>query len=245
MKADAQFVLAFVRPHWVAGLLLIVTWSTSVPARAQAMVGGQLRAETIQKVSGALTALTPPHPPALGGPVVKRHVGGFYDDRSLDVSIAVEQVCTRYIRYTVRLQLPSGVDQSFGVTAPPGGLQPEVRDMTGDGIRNDLVLTPALLPGAPTVLVNDGHDHFVEANSGNFPGALNCGDNVAWSAGNVQDASALVSSGLRPSGLTRSGVLFLPQLKQTFFIPAAQTVATCLDHTPSSGRAPPVLLTNI
>ena len=32
--------------------------------------------------------------------------------------------------------------------------------MTGDKVPNDVVLRPALLRWLPTVLVNDGHEHF-------------------------------------------------------------------------------------
>src|SRR5581483_10434645 len=63
------------------------------------------------------------------------------------------------VRYTLRLSTGSGGEQSIDVVAPPGGVQLALRDMTGDKVVNDLVVTPVLLHWPLTVLVNDGHNH--------------------------------------------------------------------------------------
>jgi hypothetical protein len=93
--------------------------------------------------------------------------------------------------YTVRLQFASGAEQSISVTAPPGGLQPEMRDMSGDSVANDLVLTSKLLGLPPIVLLNEGHDHLTVASS---PGAFACGEDRASGSYQVHRASALLSA---------------------------------------------------
>ena len=177
---------------------------------------------------------------------ITHHVTGFYDDRSLDVAITVEQVCTWYLRYKVRLQLPNGAKQSLAVMAPAGGLQPEVRDMTGDGIQNDLVLTPALFPWFPTVLVNDGHDHFAVSKAGASLGFFTSSEDPVWRAGDVPATAAWVSSGFHAAGgPAKGGGLFLPQLKGNPLVPTAPAATCRLGHRPSSERAPPVLVAEI
>jgi hypothetical protein len=44
-----------------------------------------------------------------------------------------------------------------------------MRDMSGDSVANDLVLTSKLLGLPPIVLLDEGHDHLTVASS---PGAL-------------------------------------------------------------------------
>jgi len=175
-------------------------------------------------------------------PRVTHHVTGFYDDRSLDVAITVERVCTWYLRYKIQVQLPSGAEQSLAVMAPPGGLQPEVRDANGDGIRNDLVLTPAMTAWPPTVLVNDGHDHFVVSDQG-AAGSLTSHEDVRWSTADIHHAAVLTSCASRTGGLMEGGGLFLPQLKGCRLIHFTQAVPGRLGHRPSSERAPPSLAT--
>ena len=128
----------------------------------------------------------------------------------MDVAIAIEQVSIPYTRYNIQLRLPSGGRQTIAVTAPPGGFELEVRDMTGDDIRNDLVLTPALLPSFPTVLVNDGDDHFTVASFSTTPGSLGPGRSVSWSAGNLGATTALISPGFKAGGHAKNGGLFIP-----------------------------------
>ena len=242
MKTGAEFVSSLVGARWSAGLTLVFTLCLAVHAHSQDVALSRLQADENPKVSKTVTAHATAGPQELRHPEVTHRLTGFYEDRSLDVAIAVEKVCATYLRYRVRLQLPSGKEQSIAVTAPPGGLQPEVRDMTGDDIRNDLVLTPALFPWPSTVLVNDGHDHFAVANSGAPPGSLSPGGNVSWSAGNAQMAVALTSSGFRTGGIANREGVFIPQLKKTFFISISQTAASRFDHAPSLGRGPPALI---
>jgi hypothetical protein len=87
---------------------------------------------------------------------VTRYATAFDGDHSLEAATVDEQAFARYTLYIVRLKFASGTEQSLAVVAPPGGLQPEMRDMSGDSIPNDLVLNSRLLRSPLVVMLNDG-----------------------------------------------------------------------------------------
>jgi hypothetical protein len=240
MKPSAKLVAALVRTLRVAGLVLAFTLFIGGGARFHDTIRGHLRAGAADNARATLSNPVTPEPPKLSNfRSVTRYLMGFAGDRSLDVATVVEQVRTGYTRYTVQLELSSGADQSIAVMAPPGGLRPEVLDMTGDGVRNDLVLTPMLLHWPLTVLVNDGHDHFEVAISATSPGSLGSGEDRASGKRDVQSDAVLMSSGFRADCLTSGGRPFLPRLQENIFSPIAQAATVRLGHTSSSERAPP------
>lgn len=222
-------------------LMFILPWR--LVAHPQERRAGQLPPRFTLNEAGSISV--PLVPEGERSSQVTHHLTGFYDDRSLDVAIAVEQISTRYIRYTVQLRLPSGVRQSLAVNAPPGGLEAEVRDMTGDDVRNDLVLTPALFPWLSTILVNDGRDHFEVAHSGGCSGSLSPGGDVGRGQRDCRSAAALARSGLHPGGLAKVEGLFLLQQRETRFTPLTQTSRSRFEHSPSLGRDPPVPTTSL
>ncbi len=126
-------------------------------------------------------------------------------DRSLSIATDVERPRSGLLHYTVHLHLASSRDQFIDVMAPPGGLDPEVRDMTGDHVRNDLLLTPTLFCWPPTVLVNDGPDHFAVAISGAVPDSVSSRVEVTSGSDNAQGAAGLISSGFKVGGPDGSG----------------------------------------
>ena len=165
-----------------------------------------------------------------------------YDgDHSLDLATVVEQAIGGYSRYTVQLRLASGAEQSIAVTAPPGGLQLEMHDMSGDKIPNDLVLRPALLQWLPTVLLNDGHDHFAVAISGTDSDSMSSAKELESRGNDARGTVALLSSGFKTGLLVNDGGLFLPQVQVYLLSPTTQVIANGLGHSSSSGRAPPAL----
>ena len=83
---------------------------------------------------------------------VARYATIFEGNHSLDAATVTELISAPLTLYTVRLQFASGAEQSISVAAPPGGLQPEMRDMSCDSVANDLVLSPKLLGLPPIVL---------------------------------------------------------------------------------------------
>jgi hypothetical protein len=182
-----------------------------------------------------------PDPSGSNHEQVTQYFMDFDGDHSLDLATVVEQVIGAVSRYTVQLHLASGAEQSIALTAPSGGLQLEMQDMSGDKIRNDLVLSPTLLRWLPTVLLNDGHDHYAVAISGTDPGSMTSGQELAPRGSEYQGTVALMSSGFRTSGLMNDGGVFLPQVQEELFSPTAQTIAQRLSYSSSSGRAPPAL----
>jgi hypothetical protein len=177
---------------------------------------------------------------ALSGNFEVTHaVMDFGGDHSLDVTTSVEQNTTGYSRYSVQLRLDSGAAQDFVVAAPPGGLRVELHDMTGDDVANDLLLRPAFLDRLPTVLLNDGHDHFTVAISASDPGSISSGQELAPRENDGHGTIGLMSSGFRMGGLT-PGNQFFRQLKEFTFFRVSQVCVGDSEHTSSSGRAPPI-----
>jgi hypothetical protein len=162
-------------------------------------------------------------------------------DHSLDVATIIEQASSGYAKYTVQLHLASGAEQSVEVTAPPGGLQVEMADMTGDKIPNDVVLRPALARWLPTVLVNDGHEHFEIVISGTDPRTFSSNEDLGSRSRDSQTFALLTSSGFRVIHLPNSRRLSDPQFQPSLFSSFTQSVANRLGHASTPGRAPPLV----
>jgi hypothetical protein len=173
---------------------------------------------------------------------VRRYFMDFDGDHSLDVATVTEQPLGGFARYTVRLHLASGAEQSIDLTAPRGGLQLEMHDMTGDKVPNDLLLRPAFLRLLPTVLVNDGHDHFAVAISGPHSSSLSCGQEVAPREGDDQGTFALLTLGFKTSDLMNGRGLFLPQVQEEILSTPTKVSTKSLDYSFLSGRAPPAIV---
>lgn len=175
-------------------------------------------------------------------PEVKRYVMDFDGDHSLDLATVTEQVFAGYAMYTVQLHLASGADQSVVVAAPPGGLQIEMHDMTGDKVPNDLVLRPALFRWLPTVFVNDGHDHFALAISGTDPRFLSSSGDYGSQSRDCQSFALLMSSGFKTVALAIHNSIFGSQARRGFVSGSTVSQAMRLDHAASTGRAPPFVV---
>lgn len=172
---------------------------------------------------------------------IRNYFLDFDGDHSLDAATVIAQPSAGYTKYTVQLHLASGAEQSVVVSAPPGGLQVEMHDMTGDKIANDVVLRPALLRWLPTVLVNDGHEHFEVAVSGLDPRSFSSNEDLGSRRRDSQTFVLLMSSGFKAVHLPNSRRPFDPQLQQCLFSSLTQTDTDRLGHASSSGRAPPLL----
>jgi hypothetical protein len=172
---------------------------------------------------------------------IRNYFMDFDGDHSLDVATVIEQVSAGYTKYTVQLHLASGAEQSVVVAAPPGGLQVEMHDMTGDKIKNDIVLRPALVRWLPTVLVNDGHEHFEVAVSGTDPSTFSSNEDLGSRRRDSQTFALLMSSGFKAAHPPNGRKLFNPQLLQCHFSSFNQTGTNRLGHALSPGRAPPLV----
>ena len=161
-------------------------------------------------------------------------------DHSLDVATVIEQPSSGYARYTVQLHLASGAEQSVVVSAPPGGLQVEMHDMTGDKVQNDVVLRPVLVRWLPTVLVNDGHEHFEVALSDKDPSSFSSNEELGSRQRDTQTFALLISSRSKCVHLTNSSRLSGPRMQEHPLPSFTQTGAPRLGHALSPGRAPPL-----
>lgn len=212
-----------------------------VGARAQDVPRDQFHVELTNHAPAFSAIPDASEPSALGIHRTVTHYATESDgDHSLAEATVVEQAYARYTLYTVRLQFASGTEQSVAVTAPPGGLQPEMRDMSGDSVANDLVLTSRLFGLPLIVLLNEGHDHLTVAIS---PGSFAAGEGQALGSHQIHRALALLSSGFKRGGLNSFGSLFYPQLEQRLLSPLASLSPNYAEHPSASGRAPPALVT--
>jgi hypothetical protein len=243
MRPNSQLGPALVRTLGALAFLLALTFLFGAGTNSIDVVrdGHQAAATKMSKAG------EPPSPPAAFGPSaainqrkVTRYVMGSNGDRSLDAATIVEQIRTGFIRYKVGLQLASGAEQWLALAAPPGGLRVEMRDMTGDNVPNDLVVTPALLHWPLSVLLNEGHDHFVVAVSGNFPGSLGSGSDRASRARDVHYPALLISSSYKIGSPRQGGELFAPRPQEGLLLVIAQSTATRLAFSSRFGRAPPI-----
>jgi hypothetical protein len=224
-------------------LSLAFTASIGVGAHSEDISREQLRtdsrsdAHAVSSITSAseLTALS-------NHRKVARYATRFEGDHSLEAATVTEMVSARYTLYTVRLQFASGTEQSIVVTAPPGGLQPEMRDMSGDSVANDLVLTSKLLGLPPIVLLNEGHDHLTVAIS---PGAFTSGEHRASGSHEVYRGLALLSAKFKPGELSNCGGLHYAQAQENLLSAIALIFAKPADCTSSSGRAPPAFVARI
>jgi hypothetical protein len=172
---------------------------------------------------------------------IRNYFMDFAGDHSLDIATVIEQPSAGYTKYTIELRLASGAEQSVVVSAPPGGLQVEMHDMTGDKIANDIVLRPALLRWLPTVLVNDGHEHFEVAVSGTDPSSFSSSEDLGSRRRDSQTFALLMSSGFKAVHHPDSRRLFAPQVQECLLPSFTQTVTDRLGHASSPGRAPPLV----
>jgi hypothetical protein len=169
---------------------------------------------------------------------------GFEEKESLNAAAVVNENLSVSTHYTVRVSLSGGNEQVISITAPPGGLQLEVRDMTGDDVRNDLVLRPALIHWPLIVLLNDGHDHFTVAISATLPSSMDSGSRASRSR-QIPETAALTSSSPKAGPPASSKQILGSTLQRGFLPPLAQRVANQVAVRSVLGRAPPTLATHI
>jgi hypothetical protein len=170
---------------------------------------------------------------------IQNYLMDYAGDHSLVVATVIEQPTVGYAKYIVHLHLASGAEQSVVVSAPPGGLQVEMQDMTGDKIPNDVVLRPSLIRWLPTVLINDGHEHFRVAVSETDASSFSSPDNFGSRKHDSQIFALMMSSGFKALHLLNRRHPFGPQPHECLLHSCTQTLATCSIHATSAGRAPP------
>jgi hypothetical protein len=239
------------RPGTSLGLKLgIVLWATALGLTLALSAGAREyprdmsrtgnRAYATKFCQESFSASTVPEPTgASNHQQVTQYAMDFDGDHSLDLATVIEYAVGRYVRYTVQLRLASGTEQSIDVTAPSGGLELEMRDMSGDSVPNDLILRPALARWLPTVLLNDGHDHFAVVISATDSGFLASGKELASRGSEDQATIVLISSRFKTRRLVNDRKLFLPQGQEDLLSSTTQTISQTLGYSSSSGRAPP------
>ena len=230
-SATLRYVLVFLLVLCAFGVLLfgaVAAYSTPNLRHSMRTVLQPIRSSILREF---------PAQPASDADVLETF--GVSENNAPGAAAVVNQNLVLSTRYTVRVRLSGGAEQFILVTAPPGGLQLEVRDMTGDNVRNDLVLRPALVHWPLIVLLNDGHDHFTVAISAALPSSLNSLSRASR-AQQVPGTTALESSTSKAGGLATSGQA-VPKPQQGFLSLLQQRAINRTGYTSVSGRAPPTI----
>src|SRR4029077_6834034 len=93
----------------------------------------------------------------------------------------------------------------------------------------------------PTVLVNDGHEHFEVAVSGPDPSSFTSNEDLGSRRHDSQTFALLISSGLKSVHLPNCRRLSAPQLLQSPLYSCTQTISDRVGDALSPGRAPPLV----
>ena len=222
---------------WASGLFFLLTLCAaglvSTPASSRGSHRPDARANRSAVDARAIPA------PAFRSEV-RNYFMDFAGDHSVDLATVIEQPSAGYANYIVRLHLASGAEQSVALSAPPGGLQIEMHDMTGDKVPNDIILRPALVRWLPTILVNDGHEHFEVAVSGTSPKSFSSSGDMGSRKRDSQTFALLMTAGFKTIHLANSRRPLDPQHRQRFFSSYHRTATERLGYASSSGRAPPL-----
>jgi hypothetical protein len=163
---------------------------------------------------------------------------GLDADSALGAEAVVSENLAPSTGYTIDVRLADGSEQLIPITAPPGGLELQVRDMTGDNVQNDLVVRPALTHWPLIVLLNDGHNHFTVAISATLPSSMDSGSRLSRSQ-RVPDGTVLVSFASKAGASASDGQFLVPKLRQGFLSSFTQSATNQTDRISVSGRAPP------
>ena len=220
-------------------LVLAATFAVGSSARAQNREDGYVPLDSCNHgIASASTSCVSNPSEDASHRKITRFATRLDGDHSLDAAIVAEQVFGRYTLYRVHLQFASGAEQSIAVAAPPGGLQPEMRDMSGDDVPNDLVLNSSLLHEPLLVLINDGHDHVTVPV---LPTSLGSDEERASGPNQSSRLAASLSRGFRPLGLACGDELNSLRPNACLWITFDQSRNAFESHTHKAGRSPPVL----
>jgi len=110
-------------------------------------------------------------------------IADFDGDQQADLAtVQGSGVNSSQSQYWIHFQLTTGERQSFGITAPVGGLALSARDVNGDNIP-DVIVSTSWLNRPVAILLNKGHGRFALVDPAEFP-------NVVWGAQNSRSLHA-------------------------------------------------------
>jgi hypothetical protein len=167
-------------------------------------------------------------------------IADFDGDQQADIAtVRTAQIESNQSRYSIYVQFSTGARQSFGLTAPVGGIRLDSRDVNGDHL-TDLVVSTTWSGQPVAILLNDGRGNFVLTGPEEFPGALLETRNQ-WSEPFAQtpDVSTIPPSRVVPKALASSVSAGLySDSRQPLFTDPAGARSLSRMFLPA-GRAPP------
>lgn len=171
-------------------------------------------------------------------------VADFDGDLQPDVvTVGVQRVVSpRNFRYAIRFELTARGTQSFGVTAPAGGLQIVAQDVNGDHFL-DLLITSAWQHREVAVLLNDGQGNFTLAEPSDLAASSRaCGAGSDLAAPQVCDNAILLRSESFPGAIHGPAALNCPPAITWRLLPAPRFGWNQLLLFPRWTRGPPCVV---
>jgi hypothetical protein len=167
-------------------------------------------------------------------------IADFDGDRRPDLAtVEAGQISSLDTRYWIGFQLSTGSRQTFGITAPNGGLQITSRDVNGDDLL-DVIVTTAWTNQPVAVLLNEGKGNFRASSPSAFPGAFSTSEKSwALTTDEVKDPTAVLFSRY-PTGNCSEGSRFSSprNVTELLVLWASRNLPFSL-VVPFLGRAPP------
>lgn len=173
-------------------------------------------------------------------------IADFDGDQQADLAtVQGSAVTSSQSRYWIRFQLTTGERQSFGITAPVGGLELSTRDVNGDNVP-DVIVSTSWLNRPVAILLNNGYGKFSLVDPAQFPG-------VVWDTRNSQTLNAPLLNETAALSLIRSSddvceagygpasLLLFPQRIDHAFSSSPALPDVLIGH----GRAPPALIHHV
>jgi hypothetical protein len=122
-------------------------------------------------------------------------IADFDGDQQPDLATVQSGLGTSHeSRYWIQFQFSTGSRQSFGISAPVGGLRLDSRDVNGDHF-TDLIVSTPWLGQTVAIFLNDGHGKFTLAEPSKFLSATEKSDStLSETARHQVDASGIPTS---------------------------------------------------
>ena len=191
--------------------------------------------------SGSAASTSPRPWPLSPAPVTSQFaIADFDGDHRPDLAtVQVGHSNSRDTQYWIAFQLSSGVRQTFGLTAPTGGLRITSRDVNGDDFL-DIVVTTAWTNLPVAVLLNDGQGNFSVLDPSAFSAAFTTSDKSCTSpTDDTKDNTAVLLSRYR-TGICPEYRGFFSSLNLTgLLVPQASRHTLSPVVVSFLGRAPP------
>jgi hypothetical protein len=161
--------------------------------------------------SAGLACVAAATPQRLASPVpggeVSAHfaIADFDGDQQADLAtVQAGSLNSSQSRYWIRFRLTSGERQSFGISAPVGGLELSARDVNGDNVP-DVIVSTSWLNRPIAILLNNGHGRFALVDPAELPSIVSSVQNSRSLSAPSSNESGALSLSRNPDDACAAG----------------------------------------